>query len=244
MERLVSQTNPQTRSRPTPPRRRLERVGTTARGKSPQYLSKRATTYYFVRKIPADALEAFPGRSSLVTKSLGTPLLEKAKVLLAVEVTEFDLTLANRRRRQAAESAEQADASLPRLDRLALVDQTPVLSPQEQERLDLVRTLEANLERLRSMTAGARPARMRARSPRRSNQRETWRQASRREKPGPAARPAKRRLDVRGTEKSSRRCFTSSKTGSASRLGRAPSTRWPPRSWSSANSTARCRSSL
>jgi hypothetical protein len=158
MEHLVSQTKPQTRPQPTPPRRRLELVGTTARGKSPQYLSKRGNTYYFVRKIPADALEAFPCHSSLVTKSLGTPLLEKAKMLLAVEVTEFDLTLANHRRQQAAESAEQADASVPRLDRLALVGQTPALGPQEQQRLDLVRTLEANLEQLRSMTVGASPA--------------------------------------------------------------------------------------
>ena len=141
----MSQTNPQTRPQPTPPRRRLELVGTTVRGKSPQYLSRRGSTFYFIRKIPADAREAFPGHSSLVTKSLGTHLLEKAKVLLAVEVTEFDLTLANHRRQQAAESAEQADASVPRLDRLALVGQTPALSPQEQERLDLVRTLEATL---------------------------------------------------------------------------------------------------
>jgi integrase len=155
MEHLVSKTKPQTRPQHTPPRRRLELVRTAARGKSPQYLSKRGTTYYFVRKIPADALEAFHGHSSLVTKSLGTALLEKAKVLLAVEVTEFDLTLANHRRQRAADSAEHADASVPRLDRIALVGQVPALGPQEQERLDLVRTLEANLAQLRSMTVGA-----------------------------------------------------------------------------------------
>ena len=153
----MSQTNSQPRPQPAPPRRRLELVGPTARGKSPQYLSRRGSTFYFVRKIPADARAAFPGHSSLVTKSLGTHLLEKAKVLLAVEVTEFDLTLANHRRQQAVDSAEQADASVPRLDRLALVGQAPALGPQEQERLDLVRTLEANLERLRSMTVGASP---------------------------------------------------------------------------------------
>jgi hypothetical protein len=158
MEHLVSQTKPQARPERTPPRRRLELVGTTARGRLPQYLSRRGTTYYFVRKIPADAGDAFPGHSSIVNKSLGTPLLEKAKVLLAVEVTEFDLTLANRRRELAAESAEQADASTPRLDRLALVGEALALGPQEQQRLDLVRTLEANLERLRSMTVGASPA--------------------------------------------------------------------------------------
>lgn len=158
MEHLVLQTKPQARTERTPPRRRLELVGTTARGKSPQYLSRRGSTFYFVRKIPADARDAFSGHSSLVTKSLGTHLLEKAKVLLAVEVTEFDLTLANHRRQQAVLSAEEADASVPRLDRLALVGQAPALGPQEQERLDLVRTLEASLERLRSMTVGASPA--------------------------------------------------------------------------------------
>jgi hypothetical protein len=158
MEHLVSQTKPQARPERAPSRRHLELVGTTARGKSPQYLSRRGATFYFVRKIPADARDAFPGHSSLVTKSLGTHLLEKAKVLLAVEVTEFDLTVANHRRQQAVQSAEQADASVRRLDRLALVGQAPVLGPQEQERLDLVRTLEANLERLRSMTVGVSPA--------------------------------------------------------------------------------------
>ena len=87
--------------------RRLELVGARAAVKLPQYMFKRGYTYYFKRKIPAGAAEAFPDYKEQVWKSLETNLLTTAKVRLAVEVTEFNLTLAAFRRKQAAQESEQ-----------------------------------------------------------------------------------------------------------------------------------------
>ena len=63
----------------------------------PAFLHRRGPRYYFKRKVPADCRELFGGQRQL-GKSLGTDQLEKAKVMLAVEVTEFDLAVARHRR--------------------------------------------------------------------------------------------------------------------------------------------------
>jgi len=70
--------------------------------KLPAYLHRRGRCFYFKRKIPADVLRAFPGERRQVWKSLDTHLLEKARLMLAVEVSEFDFTVAKHRRERAA----------------------------------------------------------------------------------------------------------------------------------------------
>lgn len=70
------------------------------------YLFLRHGTYYFKRKIPSDVRHGFPEfRSGQLFRSLGTGLLQQAKVLLAVEVTEFDLRVAQLRREAAQQQA-------------------------------------------------------------------------------------------------------------------------------------------
>jgi hypothetical protein len=71
----------------------------------PRYLYRRGRTYYFKRKIPADVTDAFPNCRGQVWKSLDTPLFERAKVMLAVEVTEFDLRVARGRNERATRIA-------------------------------------------------------------------------------------------------------------------------------------------
>ena len=67
----------------------------------PRYLHKRGGVYYFKRKIPADVADGFPGYREQMWKSLGTGLVLKARVLLAVETTEFELRVAELRRQNA-----------------------------------------------------------------------------------------------------------------------------------------------
>lgn len=67
----------------------------------PKYLHKRGTCFYFKRKIPSDVIDGFPQYRGQIWKALGTGLLEKAKLLLSVEVTEFDLTVAELRKQKA-----------------------------------------------------------------------------------------------------------------------------------------------
>jgi hypothetical protein len=67
----------------------------------PRYLHKRSSHFYFRRKIPSDVVEGFPQYRDQVWKALGTELLEKARLLLAVEVTEFELTVAKLRKQKA-----------------------------------------------------------------------------------------------------------------------------------------------
>jgi integrase len=67
----------------------------------PKYLHRRGTTFYFKRKIPLDVADGFPQFRGQVWKSLGTALFEKARLRLAVEVTEFDLTVAKFRKNTA-----------------------------------------------------------------------------------------------------------------------------------------------
>lgn len=99
----------------------------------PRYLFRRGDTLYFKRKIPVDVAYGFPECKGQMWKSLGTHLVEKARVLLAVEVTEFDLRVAELRREQAAHwaadrSAAETAAQVPPL---ALVsDEVP--APRRQ----------------------------------------------------------------------------------------------------------------
>lgn len=60
----------------------------------PRYLHRRGQHYYFKRKIPADLRDLFGDGRKQYWKALGTTLLEKARVLLAVEVSEFEFALA------------------------------------------------------------------------------------------------------------------------------------------------------
>lgn len=70
-------------------------------GARPKYLFERGRTFYFKRRIPADAAAAFPQYRGHLWKSLGTHLLERARLLLAVEVTEFEFVVAEYRRKSA-----------------------------------------------------------------------------------------------------------------------------------------------
>lgn len=69
----------------------------------PKYLYRRGITFYFKRKIPLDVAEGFAQFRGQVWKSLGTALLETARLRLAVEVTEFDLTVARVRKNIASQ---------------------------------------------------------------------------------------------------------------------------------------------
>jgi len=71
----------------------------------PKYLFKRGHIFYFKRKIPSDVVHGSADVTEQVWRSLGTCLLAKARVLLAVEVTEFDLKVAEFRRGAARDSA-------------------------------------------------------------------------------------------------------------------------------------------
>jgi integrase len=78
-------------------------------GAKPKYLHKRGGVYYFKRKIPVDIAHGFPEYRDQVWKSLGSSLLHRAKVYLAVEVTEFDLKVALLRKEQAGHLARTVD---------------------------------------------------------------------------------------------------------------------------------------
>jgi hypothetical protein len=58
------------------------------------YVHRRGRFYYFKRKIPADLMQVFGDGRDQMWKALGTSLFEKAKVMLAVEVSEFDFAVA------------------------------------------------------------------------------------------------------------------------------------------------------
>ena len=73
--------------------------------KLPRYLHRRGQLFYFKRKIPADLRHVFGDGREQHWKALGTTLLEKARVLLAVEVSEFDFEVAKHRRASAANQA-------------------------------------------------------------------------------------------------------------------------------------------
>lgn len=98
-------------------------LGSTSDRVRVPYLFLRHGTYYFKRKVPADVRHGFPEfRSGQLFRSLGTGLLSQAKVLLAVEVTEFELRVAQIRRElaqqqvvtRAAQARESYDRRAPR----------------------------------------------------------------------------------------------------------------------------------
>lgn len=143
-------------SKSAPRARHLELVS-SAPSSLPRYLHRRGRTYYFKRKIPSDVAKEFPNSQGQLWKSLDTPLLERAKVMLAVEVTEFDLKLARCRNERATQIARVAP--LMRLVNgtsgessftgSSADDVSVALSAPAQEHFDLVRSIEASLERLR-----------------------------------------------------------------------------------------------
>lgn len=94
----------------------------------PKYLLKRGGVYYFKRKIPADVAHGFPEYREQVWKSLGTGLLHRAMVYLAVEVTEFELKVAQLRQVCAGEWARAVASS-------ASVGQERVAKPRASESL-------------------------------------------------------------------------------------------------------------
>ena len=77
-----------------------------ARQPLPKYLHQRGKNFYFKRRIPTDVSDAFPNFNGQVWKSLETASLATALVFLAVEVTEFDHTVAESRRAKAADRAQ------------------------------------------------------------------------------------------------------------------------------------------
>jgi hypothetical protein len=82
-------TSPRTDPQPV-----LARTHFRAAGPLPKYLFRSGSTLYFKRKIPADVAHGLPECKGQMWKFLGTSLLEKARVALAVEVAEFDLKVA------------------------------------------------------------------------------------------------------------------------------------------------------
>jgi integrase len=83
-------------------------------GAKPKHLYKRGGIYYFKRKIPAAVAHGFPEFRGQVWKSLGTKLLHQARVYLAVEVTEFELKVAQLRKDLANDWAVAAGCLRPR----------------------------------------------------------------------------------------------------------------------------------
>lgn len=80
--------------------------------KLPRHMHRRGRMLYFKRKIPGDVAHGFPEHRGQVWVSLGTEHIEPAKVMLAVDATEFELRVAELRRqnalRRASSLAEQA----------------------------------------------------------------------------------------------------------------------------------------
>lgn len=120
----------------------------------PSFLHRRGPWYYFKRKVPSDCRELFGGQRQL-WKSLGTDQLEKAKVMLAVEVTEFDLAVARHRRERAACAAGAIPLSRPRTHAPTVVPREPSgdATPAAHAHVEVLRTIEAAFERLRGLMA-------------------------------------------------------------------------------------------
>jgi hypothetical protein len=72
---MPSQRPPRTDPQPV-----VGRTHFRAAGPLPKYLFRRGSALYFKRKIPADVAHGFPECKGQMWKSLGTSLLEKARV--------------------------------------------------------------------------------------------------------------------------------------------------------------------
>ncbi|GAA4340699.1 hypothetical protein GCM10023165_20880 [Variovorax defluvii] len=116
----------------------------------PRYLYRRGSTYYFKRKIPADCTAAFPQCQGTLWRSLGTDLLEKARVLLAVENTEFELTVATHRKAHARQRLTQASmaSNLGRRQH-GISEAEP--SSGASHHVELLKDIEASLAQLRAL---------------------------------------------------------------------------------------------
>jgi integrase len=123
-------------------------------GKLPKYMHRRGRFYYFKRKIPADLMHVFGDGRDQMWKALGTSLFEKAKVMLAVEVSEFDFAVAKHRRQLAAKSAGvPVRVNVPKeSDASEAVD--VALTPDQQAHMALVRGIEESLQKLMAMMPG------------------------------------------------------------------------------------------
>ncbi|WP_431273482.1 DUF6538 domain-containing protein [Variovorax ureilyticus] len=120
----------------------------------PRYLYRRGSTYYFKRKIPTDCAAAFPQCQGTLWKSLGTELLEKARVLLAVENTEFDLAVAAHRKAHAGQRLNQAgfgssSGSQPPERGISTAGVAP--SGTSAHQVELLKGIEATLAELRAL---------------------------------------------------------------------------------------------
>lgn len=122
----------------------------------PRYLHRRGNTFYFKRKIPADCAGAFPSYRRAIWKSLGTNLLERAKVLLAVENTEFEMAVAAHRQAHARQQMNEAGyvvaATLPQAA-------APLGAPSNYavQHVQLLQSIEASLAQLRALVRPGDP---------------------------------------------------------------------------------------
>lgn len=123
-------------------------------GKLPKYMHRRGRFYYFKRKIPADLMHVFGDGRDQMWKALGTSLFEKAKVMLAVEVSEFDFAVAKHRRQLAAKSAGlPARVDAPK-ESVAPATVDINLTAEQQAHRALVRGIEESLQKLLAMMPG------------------------------------------------------------------------------------------
>lgn len=135
----------------------LALVSATSTSKPP-FLHRRGRLYYFKRKVPADCRELFGGKRQ-VWRSLDTDKLEKAKVMLAVQVTEFDLAVARHRKERATHAAGVVAMDEGRRG-VSLTSVPKGDAPHaELAHLEVLQAIEAAFERLRGfMVSPAAPA--------------------------------------------------------------------------------------
>jgi hypothetical protein len=93
--------------------------------------------------VPADCHDLFNAQRQVWT-SLGTDRLERAKVMLGVEVGEFDLSVAWHRKERAARAASAM--GLPSAAGQTSSDDKSAGPPEGSPSLELLRRLEASLE--------------------------------------------------------------------------------------------------
>jgi hypothetical protein len=101
----------------------------------PKYLFRRDKTYYFKRRIPADVAHGFAQFHGQVWKSLDTELLGKAKVFLAVEVSEFERKVANLRCSRALENAKALELNPPATPVASIFARHPKQSDASKENI-------------------------------------------------------------------------------------------------------------
>ena len=139
----VPQDSPSVASSPTQPP-----------GKLPMYMHRRGRFYYFKRKIPADLMSVYGDGREQMWKALGTSLFEKAKVMLAVEVSEFDFAVAKHRRQIAAKTAGVPVRAADSKKAETSVTVTGAFTLEQQAHIALVRSIEESIQKLVSMMPG------------------------------------------------------------------------------------------